>query len=170
MGTPSFIAKQIGADSYLTIYCQIEGQLCSTGYLLDKYYNTPEQVDALLSLGDIYSVESTLNPDNRNYGKDGRPAAVMDIDTLLDDKDFAEYLYIFTQDNRWKFLWLTTEEMELKDVKDALQADNKRVFDPNVTNAWLKAELQKFLAPGENSEALPIADGENSDENLVMKM
>lgn len=170
MGTPSFIAKQIGADSYLTIYCQIEGHLCSTGYLLDKYYNTPEQVDALLSLGDIYSVESTLNPDNGNYGKAGRPAAVMDIDTLLDDKDFAEYLYIFTQDNRWKFLCLTTEEMELKDVKDALQADNKRVFDPNVPNAWLKAELQKFLAPGENSEALPIADGENSDENLVMKM
>ena len=44
MGTPSYIAKQIGADSYLTIYCQIEGHLHSTGYLLDKHYNTPEQV------------------------------------------------------------------------------------------------------------------------------
>ena len=94
MGTPSYIAKQIGADSYLTIYCQIEGHLHSTGYLLDKHYNTPEQVDALLALGDIYSVESTLNPDNHNYGKTGRPASVMDIDTLLDDEDFADYLYI----------------------------------------------------------------------------
>ena len=170
MGTPSYIAKQIGADSYLTIYCQIEGHLRSTGYLLDKYYNTPEQVDALLALGDIYSVESTLNPDNRNYGKTGKQASVMDIDTLLDNEDFAEYLYIFTQDNRWKFLCLTTEEMELKDVKDALQADNQRVFDPNVPHAWLKAKLQNFLAPGENSETLPIADGENSDEDLVMRM
>lgn len=170
MGTPSYIAKQIGADSYLTIYCQIEGHLHSTGYLLDKHYNTPIQVDALLALGDIYSVESTLNPDNHNYGKTGRPASVMDIDTLLDDEDFADYLYIFTQDNRWKFLCLTSEEMELKDVKDALQADNQQVFDPDDPNAWLKAELQKFLAPVENREILPIADGEDSDEGLVMRM
>lgn len=170
MGTPSYIAKQISADSYLAIYCQIEGHLYSTGYLLDKHYNTPEQVDALLSLGDIYSVESTLNPDNRNYGITGRPASIMDIDMLLDNEDFIEYLYIFTQDNRWKFLCLTTEEMELKDVKDALQAGKQRAFNPDVPNAWLKAELQKFLASGENSETLPIADGENSDEDLVMKM
>ena len=170
MGTPSFIAKQIGTDAYLTIYCQIEGYLCSTGALLVEHYNTSEQVDALLARGDIYSVQSTLNPDSHHYGKTGAPASVMDINELLDGEVFVEYLYIFTQDNRWKFLCLTTEEMELKDVKDALQAESQREFDPDDPYAWLKADLKKFLAPAGDDETLPVADNEESNPEIAIKM
>lgn len=135
MGTPSYIAKQIGDDAYLTIYCHLDGHLHSTGALLAEHYSTAQQVDALLALGDIYCLGSKMNPDAdyphdiehgtqkdvtvayaRDYGETGYDASVMDIDEMLDGETSVEYLYIFTQDNRWKYLACRAEEMEVKDV------------------------------------------------------
>lgn len=163
MGTPSYIAKQLGDDSYLAIFCQAEGYLHSLGAILSKHYNTPEQVDALLSLGDIHSLGAKLNPDpaipgeqkdvtvayGRDCGEPGYEAAQMGVEDMLDGENFVEYLYIYTQDNRWKFLCCTTEEMILRDVEDTLQAEAAQESDPNDIYAWLKAELRQFLVPGE---------------------
>ncbi len=150
MSTPCYIAKQIDSDTYLTIGCQIEGHLHSAGYLLAEHYTTPEKVDELLSLGNIYSVESVVNPQHRNHGITGDAAIEMSIEEIMESENVAEYLYFFTQDNRWKYVCCTTEEMELRDVVDALQAENNQVYDTNDPYAWLKNELQKFLIPNED--------------------
>ena len=53
MGTHSIIAKQIGEDKYLTIFCHYNGYPDDNGATLLKHYNTPERVDALFALGDL---------------------------------------------------------------------------------------------------------------------
>ncbi len=153
MGTPCYIAKQLGDDSFLAIYCGIEGHLGSTGYLLSKHYNTPEQVDALLSRGDIYSVDATIDKSHPRHRVHSDPAAEMCIEDMLEGDVEVDYLYFFTQDNRWKFVCCTTEEMELRDVAEVLQANESQVSDPGDPYSWLKDGLRKFLADGGEDEA-----------------
>ena len=62
MSTRSFIAKQTGADEYLTVYCHSDGYLTYNGALLLDCYNTPEQVDELLKLGDLSYLAESLHP------------------------------------------------------------------------------------------------------------
>lgn len=62
MGTPCYIAKDLGGGKYRTIFCMLDGYLEYTGALLAEHYATPERIDALLSLGDIYSLGSKLEP------------------------------------------------------------------------------------------------------------
>ena len=63
MGTRSYIARQIGDDQYLTIYCQLNGYPEDTGATLVKHYDTSEKVNALLALGDLYYLREKLSPD-----------------------------------------------------------------------------------------------------------
>ena len=63
MGTRSYIAKQIGDDRYLTISCQLDGYPEEVGATLVKAYSTPEKVDALLALGDLYYLREKLSPE-----------------------------------------------------------------------------------------------------------
>ena len=77
MGTRSYIAKQIGDDQYLTIFCQLDGYPEETGATLVKYYDTPEKIDALLALGDLYYLREKLAPNSGrhdfNAPQPGRP-------------------------------------------------------------------------------------------------
>lgn len=149
MSTPCYIAKQLGDNSFLAIYGRIEGHLGSTGYLLSKHYNTPEQVDALLSHGDIYSVDATVDKSHPYHGVSGDPAAEVSIEDMLEGGVEVDYLYFYTQDNRWKFVCCISDEPELRNVAEVLQASESQVFDPDDIYAWLKAELRQFLVPGE---------------------
>lgn len=63
MGTRSYIAKQIGDNQFLTIYCQLNGYPEHNGDLLVNHYNTPEKVDELLALGDLYYLREFVAPD-----------------------------------------------------------------------------------------------------------
>ena len=60
MGTRSYIAKQIAPDQYRTIYCQFDGYLEEVGANLAAHYDTAEQLDKLLDLGDIRSLPSII--------------------------------------------------------------------------------------------------------------
>lgn len=62
MGTRSYIAKQIGDNQFLTIYCQLNGYPEHNGDLLVNHYNTPEKVDELLALGDLYYLREFVCP------------------------------------------------------------------------------------------------------------
>ena len=62
MSTRSFIAKQIGDNEYLTVYCHNGGYLSYNGTLLADYYNTPEKVDELLKLGDLSYLQKACSP------------------------------------------------------------------------------------------------------------
>lgn len=63
MSTRSLIAKKIGEDKYLTIYCHSDGYLTYNGALLLDHYNLTDQVDKLLALGDISYLAERLEPD-----------------------------------------------------------------------------------------------------------
>ena len=62
MSTRSIIAKQIGEDQYLTIFCHYNGYPDDNGARLVKHYNTPERVDALLALGDLEILREKTEP------------------------------------------------------------------------------------------------------------
>ncbi len=157
-GTPCLIAKQIGEDKYLSIHCKIEGHLGSTGKLLANYFNTPEQVDKLLAHGNIYSVASKLDTEHLKFKENGEPASIKSIEDIMEGETDIEYLYVFTQDNRWKYINLNTDEMELRDVADVLKANDEQVYDIHDPYAWLKADLNKFLVSTEPNEVPKQSD------------
>ena len=113
MGTRSYIARQIGDDQYLTIYCQLNGYPEDTGATLVKHYDTSEKVNALLALGDLYYLREKLSPDPGRhdfiapqpgvtlaYRRDGDcpgwEATIKTFEELYDAADWAgiEYIYI----------------------------------------------------------------------------
>lgn len=121
MGTRGFIAKQVGADEYLTIYCHLDAYPEHTGDLLLKHYNTPEMVEKLISLGDICCLKKNAEPDHSEphdiyqqqkdvvyaYGRDGgqeeSEAVIMKLDQLDDISGTIRYVYVYTQEGEWKY-------------------------------------------------------------------
>ena len=149
MSTRSFIAKQIGDNEYLTVYCHNGGYLSYNGTLLADYYNTPEKVDELLKLGDLSYLAKRLQPDpdmphgfdydkRQNdvtvaYGRDrGDKAVAAKIKTMqeLDDpNNWTEYVYIFTRDNEWKYFAAGHSKEGLRDVRADLKMQMNETRD-----------------------------------------
>lgn len=140
MSTRSLIAKQIGDDKFRTIYCHMDGYLTHNGALLVDHYDTPEKVDEILALGDLSFLTPQLYPDpnkphsfdynNRQDGVTvayGRDRGETDIEAqdltmkeLIDTQTWANYCYVFTDDNRWKYFQYGKDDYELKDVESAV--------------------------------------------------
>ena len=145
MGTRSYIAKDIGSGKYLVIFCQLESHLETTGKLLTEYYNTPEKVDALLSLGDIYFLGEKIEPDpalphdwySKDYQKDatlayGRdcgeydwPAEEMTLEDMEDNDAGAEFIYIFTAEQEWKYCCPVAPDVRWRNVRNELAAETE---------------------------------------------
>lgn len=124
MSTNCLIAKQVGNDSYLTIYCHSDGYPSYTGNMLLEHYNTPEKVNDLLALGDLSILKKKLSPnptllhsfsnrqkdvtvaygrDRRDFGNTSREDVEAKTLTLSQlDKQDMPYVYVFTKDNVWK--------------------------------------------------------------------
>ena len=140
MGTRSLIAKQIGPDAYRTIFCKIEGHLETQGEILLQYYNTPEQVDKLLDLGDLYTLCPKMEPDpglphsyenpqdgvtiayKRDWNCRLVDADVKTLEELDESGGMIEFIYIFNQNNEWKYFQGGYSEEGLRDVRADLQA------------------------------------------------
>jgi hypothetical protein len=140
MSTRSFIAKQIGEDKYRTIYCHSDGYLTYNGAMLLDHYNTPEMVDKLLDLGDVSYIAEKLEPDpsmphgfdynqrqdgvtvayGRDRGETNVEARDMTLAELDDSNNWTEYVYIFNQDNEWKYFKRNCSAEGLRSVKDDL--------------------------------------------------
>lgn len=141
MGTHSYIAKQIGDDQYLTIFCQLDGCPEDTGATLAKCYDTPELVDALLALGDLYYLEEKLTPApgrhdfsvpqpgvtvayQRDGGCSGWEATIKTFEELNDwEQDGIEYIYIYDTNGQWLYLPTGNQEAVLRSLKDDLEND-----------------------------------------------
>lgn len=137
MGTRSYIAKQIGANNYRTIYCQLDGYPSYLGMLLIDHYNTVEMVDKLLDLGDIYALKSKLEPDanqphdflnkqkdvtlafSRDFNEEGFDASIKTLEEL-DENWEIEYVYIFTQENKWKYFAVGELDEGLRDLEETV--------------------------------------------------
>ena len=138
MGTRSYIAKQIAPDQYRTIYCQFDGYLEEVGANLAAHYDTAEQLDKLLDLGDIRSLQAKLSPDPslphdavnhqkdvtvafaRDLGCDQCAATVKTMDELVDNPDFVEFVYIFTLDEEWKYFHCDQFDEGMRDLISTL--------------------------------------------------
>ena len=139
MGTRSYIAKQIGDDRYLTISCQLDGYPEEVGATLVKAYSTPEKVDALLALGDLYCLCEKLTPDSghhdfnapqpgvtvayqRDDGCSGCEAVVKTFEELsAPNWPLVEYIYIYHPDGQWCYMPTGNPEVGLRNLKDDLE-------------------------------------------------
>lgn len=140
MSTRSLIAKKIGEDKYLTIYCHSDGYLTYNGALLLDHYNTPEQVDKLLALGDISYLAERLEPDpslphsfdyderqegvtlayGRDRGEKGTEAREATLADLDDESNWTEYVYIYDENGKWKYFKAGESKNGLKMFKATL--------------------------------------------------
>ena len=143
MSTRSFIAKQIGDDEYLTIYCHSDGYLSYNGAMLIDHYNTEEKVDELLKLGDLSCLCQKLNPDptkphsfdygerqkdvtvayGRDRGETNIEARTCSMEKLDDPQNWTEYVYIFNKDNGWKYFRSGQSEQGLRDIEEDLKKE-----------------------------------------------
>lgn len=106
------------------------------------HYNTPEKVDELLALGDLSVLNIKLNPDpsrphsfdykerqkdvtvayGRDRGEKDTESEIMTLAKLDDQNNWTEYVYIFTQNNEWKYFRSGHSQEGLRDVKEDLDA------------------------------------------------
>ena len=185
MSTRSFIAKQIGKDAYLTVYCHSDGYLTYNGALLLDCYNTPEQVDELLKLGDLsYLAESLYpNPDyphsfdygerqsgvtvayGRDRGDKDVAAVRMTMAQLDDPNNWTEYVYIFTQENEWKYFAAGHSQDGLRDVAEDLEAEYGAygIRRPQGYHGVITNSLVERIKAAENTESMEIAEAAQSD-------
>ena len=137
MGTRCYIAKQVGANDYRTIYCQLDGYPSYLGMLLIDHYNTVEMVDKLLDLGDIYALKPKLEPDanqphdfmnrqkdvtlafSRDFDEEGFDASIKTLEELEENWEI-EFVYIFTQDNKWKYFSVGELEDGVRDLEETV--------------------------------------------------
>ena len=143
MSTRSLIAKQIGEDAYLTIYCHSDGYLSYNGAMLIDHYNSEEKVDELLKLGDLSCLCKKLNPDpsephsfdyderqenvtiafGRDRGDTNVEAQTLTMEQLDAPDNWTEYVYIFNKDGGWKYFHSGQSEQGLRDIEEDLQKE-----------------------------------------------
>ena len=141
MGTRSYIAKQVGDDKYLTIFCHFNGYPEENGAVLVQHYNTLEQVDALLALGDLYYLREKIAPRSgaphehgnaqpgvtiayqRDEGCTDCKATIQTLEEINDSEpDGMEYTYIFSLNEQWLYFPTGEAEFGIRNVKEDLDA------------------------------------------------
>src|SRR5574344_320538 len=144
MSTRSLICMQKDDDKYEAIYCHSDGYLTFNGAMLLDHYSDKDKLQKLLDLGNISCLLPKIEPDpskphsfNYNerqedvvvaYGRDrGETRQEKSIKTLqgLKDWDWIEYIYIFDNDNKWKYLEYPFDD--LLDVKEDLAKEYKKL-------------------------------------------
>ena len=153
MSTRSYIAKQIGADQFQAIYCHCDGYLEHNGALLLSCYNEPEQVDALLALGDLAVLAEKLNPDpsrphrfgfgqsqegvtvayGRDRGEKHTQARTMTLAQLDAPENWTEFVYVYTEEHQWKYFEGGASQEGLRDVAEELhQLEQQTLLGPGM--------------------------------------
>ena len=140
MATRSLIAKQVGEDKFRTIYCHWDGYLEHNGKVLLEHYNTHEKLDELLGLGSISFLAPKVNPDPdkphtfenpqqdvvqayaRDRGDEFHPAQDLSYQELTDERSWADYVYVFGEDGKWRYTQPWQEDKSLKDLDEAVNA------------------------------------------------
>lgn len=189
ISTRSYIAKKIGEDAYLTIYCHADGYLTYNGAMLLDHYNTPERVDALLALGDLSTLQEKLEPDpnlphsfdynkrqksvtvayGRDRGDSETEARVATLADLNDESNWTEYVYIFDENNKWKYFKTGQAENGLRDVHDDLEKEYQQygMQRPLGYYGFLDDEIADYLK-SQTSSSEDMDQGE--DESPAMTM
>jgi hypothetical protein len=83
------------------VYCHWDGYLSNNGEILYNNYTTAEQVEALVALGSISSLDSTPSSTQDYHSWRGEEIAI-DTTTERDNVKQEEYAYVFSvKENMW---------------------------------------------------------------------
>ena len=104
MSTRSFICKyDTDKKAYRAIYCHFDGYVEGVGAMLDANYDTESKVDALLDLGDISSLESTVEETRKNAYKNSQPRYLTHItDNEEVTNSDIEFVYLYVSKGLWQ--------------------------------------------------------------------
>lgn len=129
-------------DKFESIYCHHDGYLSWVGRKLQEHYRTPEDVRALMDLGDISSLGDQPTPvkdfgaEDREY-KYCRPYSLRgeDCPSTFDsslralkertEDCWGEYLYVFMKDYNGIYKWYVWELSDYRRLEDELKALEK---------------------------------------------
>jgi hypothetical protein len=106
MATRSRIAIENQDGSITSIYCHWDGHIETNGVILNNNYNTKEKVEELIALGNLSSLDKTLETTvayARDQGDDVIQNLYLNVEELFDN-GFGigiEYIYCFTKDGIW---------------------------------------------------------------------
>lgn len=103
MGTRSAIGFAEYDGSIRAIYCHYDGYVEHNGKILDEYYNSIEAVEELLDMGDVVSLESSIEG-TKFFGRDNKEniarVSAKDFKNVSSFYEYfsgcgCEYFYIF---------------------------------------------------------------------------
>lgn len=106
MSTRSTISVLHADGAVSSIYCHWDGYLEHNGYKLLTAYRTQEQVEALVDLGDLSSLDVTLDKCvayHRDRGEDRdntKAVRHQSVAAYMDKLDVQEYNYLFAN-GKW---------------------------------------------------------------------
>ena len=106
MATRSRIAIENQDGSVTSVYCHWDGHIETNGVILNNNYNTKDKVEALIELGNLSSLDKTLETTvayARDRGEDFNQTPFSNVEKLFEDGfgDIVEYVYCFTKDGIW---------------------------------------------------------------------
>jgi hypothetical protein len=106
MATRSRIAIENQDGSVTSVYCHWDGYIKSNGVILNDNYNTKDKVEELIALGDLSSLDITIDRTvsyHRDNGEDLNQKPFNNVEELFEDgfRSGVEYIYCFTKDGIW---------------------------------------------------------------------
>jgi hypothetical protein len=106
MATRSRIAIENQDGSVTSVYCHWDGYVDGVGKTLNQHYNTKDKVEALIELGNLSSLDETLETTvayARDQGDDLIQNLYLNVEELFEDgfRSGVEYIYCFTKDGFW---------------------------------------------------------------------
>mgnify|MGYP001070772816 CR=1 FL=1 len=120
MSTRSTIAMKTNGENYLQIYCHWDGYIeGGVGEMLINHYNTYEEVEDLIMMGDASSINETLEESefyHRDRNEDLQVEYYKDLTSFKSERMNEEYDYLF-QDEEW---YIIKDDFNLVKVKDVV--------------------------------------------------
>lgn len=123
MSTRSKIAIRRKGGSFQGIYCHFDGYLNYTGEILDKFYDTTEKVEKLISLGNLAKL-GFKPADCFAYCRDGGE----DLKFWTNEEQFN---YTYVEDlHRWMVLYQDSSGTRIEEpLRDALLKRKNKELD-----------------------------------------
>lgn len=104
MSTRSFIGIESAEGSISSVYCHSDGYLEHTGKVLIENYKTAEQVQELLSFGDMSILRETIEQTEfyaRDRGEEKSPPNFAEMREEYIDHANESYVYLFSNEEKW---------------------------------------------------------------------
>jgi len=107
MATRSRIAIENQDRSVTSIYCHWDGHIETNGVILNNNYTTKDKVEELIALGNLSSLDETIERTVAYHRDNGEYHLVqitfINVEELFEDgfSMGVEYIYCFTKDGIW---------------------------------------------------------------------